>query len=81
MTSRVRTAAWLAGLSPGVSLVTGGQHGILVLSTDKLVRAGSHVDFVYFKAGWLILSRDRDLSLPNSEDAPAVPVPEKVESK
>jgi len=74
-------AAWLAGLSPGVSLVTGGQHGILVLSTDKLVRAGSHVDFVYFKAGWLILSRDRDLSLPNSEDAPAVPVPEKVESK
>jgi hypothetical protein len=68
-----KEAAWLACLPPGVSLVNGGKQGILVLSTEKLLRAGSHVNFVYFNVGSLVLSCDTELSLPTFEDAAASP--------
>ena len=74
-------ADWLARLPQGITLSNWSYLRLLVLPTDKIGRAGSHVTVTDFNVGHLRLSKDVELSLPNLEDAPSVPVPEKAESR
>ena len=63
-----KEAAWLEKLPPGITLVAGGQSGVVIVPTEKLHNGSSRSDFRQAWVGNILVAVDRDIPFPEPPD-------------